>query len=204
MATEAAGATVTIVKPGCVRLYIQDIFAGMYVGDVTTDSATTLNSADFANPVVAGSQMVWSEIVIADTITINKGLQTLAPLAAGTTQTWSGVVGNINPTTINDVNFISQGAASALSGWTTNSLPSGFWIVDAVIQEARAAVGSIGPKHFAWYIYVSSSNYTTGSNAPSTTFTNFSNQIWSTNPGTSSPWLQSDITGINLGIESLT
>ena len=191
---------------GFVNLYFNDTLVANFAGDVTTDGATQIAQADFAD-IDTGHPLYWSEVIISDSITINAGLFTLNPLASGVTQTWAGVVADINKTAINDTTFISDGNPTDLSGWTTPvTLPTGAWLVQSVVQEARVAVGLSGPQHFDWYVRTADGSDHTGgtSNAPSVTFSNFSNFIWPQNPHTSANWGTADIAaGFNLGLESL-
>jgi hypothetical protein len=196
-----------------LKLYIGGTLAINYTGNLCTDAATSLNQLELAaisnnasgcNGGNGGG--CWSEVIVSDSDTRGMALWTLSPQASGNTQSWTpNTVGNINPVTINDANSISTGSTSALSEWTTpTTFPSGTWNVLAVVQEARALVGTTGPLHFEWLVRVNSTNNVTGSVAPSTSFGNFNNQIWSTNPNTSSAWAVGDIVaGFNLGIESL-
>ncbi len=182
-----------------------------FSGDPRTDAATQLNQVEFAsfNNRASGSTIgtFWSEIIVADEDTRGMALWTLAPQAAGNTQSWTpNTLANINETTINDATLISTTANNDLSQWTTpTSPPSGSWGVKAIAQDARVRVGTTGPQHFDWSLRTASTDYTAGtSNAPSTSFGNFNNQLWVTNPNTLGAWAITDIaSGFNLGIKSL-
>jgi hypothetical protein len=191
---------------GYVAIWFNDVLVASYSGANTTDSATQLAQADFDN-ISTSQNIFWSEELISDTITINAGVFTLPPLAAGTTQNWAGVDADINKTSINDTTFISDGTTNDLSGWTTPiSFPTGAWVIQSIVQGARAAVGVTGPQHFDWYVRVDSSGNVAGvMNAPELgVFSNFSNYIWANNPHTTNPWALTDITtGFNLGVKSL-
>lgn len=204
-ALHAIDLKINYVSSGEVTLWIDGTQVGTFSGDPRTDAATTLNKVDFSS-LQTGN--VWhSEIIIADEDTRGMGLWTLAPQAAGNTQSWTpNTVGNISDTTINDATLISSSSNNDLSEWTTpTSAPSGSWAVKAIVQEARVRVGTTGPQHFDWLIRTASADYTAGvSNAPTTTFSNFNNQIWTTNPNTATAWAITDIaSGFNLGIKSL-
>ncbi len=213
----AAGATFTTgsvhaldlkinyVASGEVSLWIDGSQVGTFSGDPRTDAATTLNQVDFSS-LQTGN--VWhSEIIVGDEDTRGMALWTIAPVAAGNTQSWTpNTVGNINDQTINDATLVSTTNNNDLSQWTTPvSAPSGSWGVKAIVQEARVRVGTTGPQHFDWSLRTASTDYTAGtSNAPSTSFGNFNNQRWATNPNTSGSWSITDIaSGFNLGIKSL-
>lgn len=169
--------------------------------NVTTDSATALAQVQFASLSTSAG---WSECIIQDTSTLGLALQTLAPVAAGNTQSWTpNTVGNVNPTSINDANFVAATAVNSLSEWTVSTtLPAGSWLIEAVVQTARVSVGATGPQHFEWLVRTSDgSDHVTGSVAPTTSFSNFNN-VWPTNPHTSSAWGAGEL--INAGVESLT
>jgi hypothetical protein len=199
-------------------------FAGTQVinytgASICTDAATQLNQVDFAsfnngtnnnggcNSGSGYGATCWSEIIIADSDTRGMGLWTLAPQAAGNTQSWTpNTVSDVNPVTINDTNFVSTGSNNALSEWTTpTSPPSGTWNVLAIVQEARVLASTSGPSTAEWLMRTKDgSDHTTGSfTPPVASFANFNNQIWATNPHTSAAFVIGDITtGFNLGIES--
>ena len=125
----------------------------------------------------------------------------------GNTQSWTpNTVGNINEVIISDTTLVSTNVNDALSQWTTpTSALSGNWGVKAIVQEARVRIGTTGPQHFDWSLRTASTDYVAGvSNAPLTSFSNFKNQLWTTNPNTSGAWAITDIaSGFNLGIKSL-
>lgn len=193
---------------GGVALYLDGTLVINYVGDPRTDAATQLNQVDLGCPspvfTVAGG---WSELIIADEDTRGMGLWTLVPQAAGNTQSWTpNTLANINERAIDDTTLISTSNNNDLSEWTTpTSAPTGQWDVKAIVQEARVRVGVTGPQHFDWVTRTGGADFTAGvSNAPSTAFANFNNQIWATNPNTAAPWAISNIaSGFNLGIKSL-
>lgn len=171
--------------------------------NVTTDSATALAAVLFGAPV-SSANIFWSECLVQDTTTLGCGVQTLPPLAAGNTQSWTpNTLANINPTVINDANFISSATANQVSQWTNaTTLPTGSWTINAVVQSARVSVGTSGPLHFEWNVRTSDgTDHVTGSVAPLTSFGNFNN-VWPVNPHTGVAWNAAEL--INFGLESLT
>lgn len=197
---------------GGVQMYLQGVQVINYTGNPCTDSATTLNQVEylaFANTVggVTCADTCWSELIVADEDTRGMALWTTNPAAAGNTQSWTpSTLANVNKAAISDSTVVSASTNNSISEWTvSNSIPTGSWSVKAVVQEARVQVGTTGPQHFEWVARTGGNDYVTGSLAPTTSFTTFSNQIWLTNPSTSAAWSTTDITaaGFNLGIESL-
>jgi hypothetical protein len=194
---------------GGVQLYLAGTLVINYSGDPRTDAATQLDQVEFSGAGFNGNQRtVWSEMIIADEDTTGMALWTMTPQAAGATQSWTpNTLANINKAVINDSTLITTATANALSEWTApTAVPAGTWNVKAVVQEARVERGATGPQHFDWQLRVSATDYAAGaSNAPVTSFGNFSNYSWPTNPATSAAWITADLTtGIQYGIKSLT
>jgi hypothetical protein len=179
---------------------VADTGAGV---NITTDGATALAQCQISSPT-STTNMMWSELLIQDTSTLGCAVQTLPPIAAGNTQAWSpNTVSNVNPTTINDTNFVGSATAAQISEWTlATALPGGSWTIGAVVQEARVSVGSTGPQHFGWEVRTSDgTDHTTGTIAPLVgSFANFQN-VWATNPHTSAAWNAGEL--INAGLVSL-
>lgn len=172
--------------------------------NVTTDGATSLSQVFYGTAFNSTNRFqAWSECLVQDTTTLGCAVQTNPPVAAGNTQSWTGVVGSISETTISDTTFIDTTADNALSEWTVNAaLPAGNWTIEAVVQAARVSVGATGPQHFAWDVRTSAgASFQTGAIAATVgSFHNFSN-VWYTNPSTSAAWTAGQL--VNAGIESL-
>jgi hypothetical protein len=181
--------------------------------DIITDGVTSLQSVyygSFLSAAFGSTWAMWSECVVATTSTIGVCLWTLAPAAAGNTQSWTpNTLANINKTTINDSTSIATTSDNALTEWTTNVIPpSGIWSVAAIVQESRVNVGATGPQHFAWTLRTKDgTDHSQGSVAPTSVFANYGSVnggIWPLNPLTSAAWNITDIAiGFNAGIESL-
>jgi hypothetical protein len=195
---------------GGVQMWYNGAQVVNYVGDPRTDAATQLNQIELAainNLGSANAGTGWSEVIVADTDTRSMALWTLAPAAAGNTQSWTpNTLGNINKVAISDSTFVSAAANNALSEWTTpTAAPAGVWAVQALVQNARAQVSSTGPQHFDWLVRTAAIDYLASAPQapPLAAFANFAH-IWPVNPNTGLAWTVADITaaGFNLGIES--
>jgi hypothetical protein len=193
---------------GQVQLWVN----GVVVADtgtgvnVTTNSVTALSSIAYSAVVNVGNgdTVGWSECIVQDTTTRGAALQTIPPVAAGATQSWTpNTVGNIDEIVNNTSNFVATTSNNALSEWTVSTtLPLGSWTINAVVQAASVSVGSTGPQHFAWDVRTSAgASFQNGSEAPVVgTFSNFQN-ILLTNPSTGVAWLPGQL--VDSGIESL-
>jgi hypothetical protein len=189
---------------GETTLYINGVQVCDFVGDVTTNSVTAVNQADFASPSNV-TPIGWSEIILATGDTRSMNLFTASPVANGSNMTWSGSCTNINPTTINDASVISTGSSGNIAECTAPSLPSGSFTVPAVTQTARFQAGASGPQSFYYIARPSSgsTDYNNGSAQTGTTsFANYQH-VWSQNPACSCGWGTGDLgTGVNFGVES--
>jgi hypothetical protein len=173
--------------------------------DVTTDSATSIGTFFMNTPGNSPGNFIWSEIILQDTDTRGCALQTLPPVAAGNTQSWTpNTVGNVNPTTINDTNFVSTTSANALSEWTlSTTLPAGSWAIEAIVQAARVSAGATGPQNYEFLTRtVDGTDHVQGTTTPPIGSFGNAFSVWNTNPFTGTAWTTGQL--INSGIESLT
>lgn len=178
-----------------------------YAGDVTTNSATSLNQF-FMGTHLEGSIDAWSEIIVSDLNTRSMSLLSRPPVAPGNTQDWTGSVSDINEDSLDVTTFITTPNNNDLSEWTTSEndvIPVGSWDVQAVIESVDLNIGSVGPQNFEFVIRpaTGSSDYFSSSIPGSASFDKYS-YIWQQNPGTSSAWNLSDIdTGYNIGLKAI-
>lgn len=171
--------------------------------DVTTDSATAIGPY-FLGAFGGASGSFWSEVIFQDTDTRGLGLQTLPPVASGTTQSWTpNTVGNINPAAINDANFVSSATANQLSEWTVSTtLPAGSWTIEAIVQAARVNAGATGPQHYEFLVRTNDgSDHVQGTTTPPIGSFGNATSVWMVNPFTGVAWVAGGL--IQAGIESL-
>jgi hypothetical protein len=122
---------------GSVDVYNNGVNILTFSGDVTTNSATTLSKFSCCNSSTSTSTFAdTSELQVRTDDTRSLRMVTLAPVAAGNTQAWTGVVGSINETTLNDAANINDGTGNLKSQWTVGSLPAGTLGIKDVIKPA--------------------------------------------------------------------
>ncbi len=194
---------------GSVVFYINGGVAAQYptsgTANITTDGATQIASVDLGNATsgVLATEY-WSEFIAATTTTVGMAVKTLPPISAGTTQNWSGTIGDINEAVINDGAFISTNSASVQSEWAISSaaLPDNFAIA-AIVNEARVLAQSGGPQHFEFITVANGGASVSLPVSASVTFENYA-QIQNSNPVTSEIWAIGDVvSGMQLGVESV-
>ncbi len=193
---------------GEVTLYSAGVQVCDFSGDVTNgDGATTLNQVEFASPS-NGSWAAWSEVIVATTDTRAMSRFTANTVANGNATGFSGtnICSSIwNATTVNDANFGSSASNNVIHECTINSsVPAGTYNVVALVMSTRALVGASSPLHFDFVTRTGGTDYTSSDFAPTTSFSNITNYIQTTNPGTSSAWAVSDFqaAGFNVGLET--
>ncbi len=177
---------------GGITWWLDGVAQTAFSGDPRTNAATQLNVVEIACLNDSSAPTHFSEVIVTDEDTRSMRLWTLVPQAAGNTQGFTpSTVGNINEATLSDSTFISTNSNNVLSQWTTPvTPPTGNWTVKSIVQEARVKISTVGPQHFDWSVRTASTDYLAGvSNAPSTSFGNFSNYQWATNPNTASAWV---------------
>lgn len=189
---------------GSVDIYFDGNNVGSFVGDTTTDGATTLSGGEFAEPAFVSYQH--SELIVSDSDTRSMGLVTLNSTVAGATQAWTGTATNVNGTTINDANFISAATAALVQEYKPTTLPPGSFDVPAVVMSARAVVGASGPQHVDFITRIATTDFASADFAPGTSFGNIPNYIQAVNPATGVSWVTGDLIAANLqyGIKSNT
>jgi hypothetical protein len=191
---------------GEITLYAGGVQFCDFIGDVTTNSVTAVNQADFAATTTSASRQIdYSEIIVATTDTRSLNLFTCSPAANGTNMTWTGSFSNVNPNTINDAVQISTGSNAQIAEFTCPSLPAGSFTIPAVAQTIRLTIGSSGPQNFNFITRpaTGSTDYDTGSTTAGTgAYANYQH-VWSVSPATSSAWTPAEVTtGFNEGVES--
>ncbi|MGT2501248.1 hypothetical protein ACVOMS_11235 [Bradyrhizobium guangxiense] len=188
---------------GEVALYNNSVKVCGYTGNVTNgDGATTLNQVEFSS---AGYTSKWSEIIIATTDTRAMARFTANTVANGNTTGFSGsnICSSIwSAVAFSDANFGYSSAANVLHECTIkNTIPPGAYNVLGFVMSARALVGGSGPQHFDFVTRVNGTDYFSPDFTPTTTFSNFTNYLQTTNPATGNPWSISDFqaAGFNVG-----
>jgi hypothetical protein len=195
---------------GQVQVYLDGVKIIDYSGDVTTDSATSLDGAVLGHPFYAGSsasQVYWSEIIATSDDTRALNLKTTAVTANGNTYTFdNGNYANVNETVTDDTGLISSGTAGQLAQFAVDASGiTGTPAIRALCISARAQKGGTGPQNAKMSVRAGGIDQLSGVLALPAAMNRVS-YIFTTNPNTSGPWAYSDLTaaGFNIGIRSET
>lgn len=191
---------------GSVTFYKNGVQAVTYSGDVTTDSATTLDSVALGGMNSLNGTYFY-ECIVSDSDTREMAVVTLNSATAGNTQNWTGTPSNVNQGTsnglTNDGVYIYSSTADQIEQFKVGPTPPVEFNVLAMVSSARVLVGATGPQKFAFVPRVGSTDYATSDVTPTTSFANYQN-VWHLNPASSLSWKQSEIVASNLqyGIKS--
>jgi hypothetical protein len=173
--------------------------------NITTDGATTLSAAEIAGIAAGSSNTTWSEIMVLDTDTRGLGLFLLNSSVSGTNTQWAGTASNVNKAAISDGTFITSATAGQINEYKTGglALPSGSYLVRAVVTSVRALNATTGPQHVEVGFNFNGTRYWSADLTLTTVFGN-AMQIWPNSPNTGIAWTTAEIMAatFNYGVQS--
>ena len=168
-----------------------------YTGNVVTGGNLNLDSV-----VITGiSNEVISEVIVSTSDTRALSLATMAPSGAGTVNQWTGTYSNISPNSYNDTVFITDNTSSDVFESTVNAIPSGNFGVPLVKIGARGAQAASGLTSISVGVKTNGSTNAPAAVAQSTTFGE-TETYYSTNPVTSTNWVTTDLSSLQLNFTS--
>jgi hypothetical protein len=191
-----------------VNVYLDGALLINFSGDVTVSGVTNVDSIFIG--LQANSSTTWasSEIIVADEDTRSfPGLVTMAPNGAGTTTNWTNnAFTNLNGTTISDAQPVSSNTNAQLQEYNLIDLPTGTFVIKAVMIAARMAKSQAPGVTQVELGYNSGGSvaYGTGATKALTTGYTTYNQLDSINPVTGVAWVQSDMNGLQIDMQALT
>lgn len=199
----------TYAASGEATLYLNGSSSSFctFSGDTTTNSRTAVNQVRVSGSAVSTAAAVWSEVIVGTDDTRSLGFLDMFTNANGTSTGWTGT--NVctaiwNAATFSDASFASVSTNNTIHQCGVNSTqPSGTYNVIATLQAARVLRGATGPQHFQFNTRTGGSDFNSADQNPTTGFANY-NFFQTTNPATTNPWVQSDLTaaGYNIGLKS--
>ena len=192
---------------GTLSLYVNSALIVTYTGNLTQTGFTTGFDSVFIGPAVSSIFEIYcSEIVVADSDTRGLlGLQTMALTGAGTTTSWSNnTFSNINAISYSDASPAYTNTTAQDQEYTVTAATPSVFSVIAVTQSARAAIPSGStPTHLKLGYGSSGTGYfgSGSTKSPTTGFASYT-QIDQTNPITSATWTQSNLSSLQLDMQS--
>ena len=195
------GATAT------VSVYVNGVPVITFSGNVAVSGMTNFDHVYLAVVTTGGSnQMAYSEFLVADSNTTGIiGVQTLALTGAGTTTGWSNnTYTNINGTSFSDSSPTYENTDAVDQEYTVTTPAATAYSVAAVQISARMALPSGSTPGHIKLGYGSSGTGYFGSGASKVPAVGFATQtqIDQTNPITSAAFTSSDLSSLQLDIQS--
>lgn len=189
-----------------VNVYLDGALVISFVGDTTLPGMANFDSVFLSFAQLFSVNFLgcrFSEIIVADEDTRSfPGLVTMAPSAQGTTDQWTGLWSDVNGITISDAspNFVNLSAQDQQFALTP--LPLGVFVIKAVKIAARSAV-SLAPTPTKVALGFNQGGVVAvGPDQALTTGYETYEQLDSINPVTGNPWVQADLTGLQLNLRS--
>lgn len=193
------GATAT------VNVYVAGVLVITFSGDVTVTGVTSIDSVVLGQ--VGGTSGTTSEVMLANEDTRAwPGLLTLALTGAGTTDQWTGLFSTINGTTFSDTSPNYTNVTAQDQQFNVTDPPSGAFAIKGVKITARMAKSASGAVSQVKLGYNSGGTVAFGTGAtkaPTTAYATYE-QLDVTNPVTGNAFSQSEITALQLDMQSLT
>lgn len=192
---------------GRVRLYIDQVLYLDYSGDVTASGSTTLNEVYFGSVSTSTFTANISEVIVCTQDSRTLSLATLAPNAAGTTNTFtSGAYTDIDETTASDTDVAISSTTGQILQVNCTGMPTGWsnLSVVAVKNLASAAKGATGPSKLAIGVRTGGTDYYETATALDGGYTNPPFKIWELNPVTGVAWTTTEIDALQLAYKSET
>jgi hypothetical protein len=164
-------------------------------------SAIRWRVRDISDAAVTDFQYV-SEFIVADESTVGMRVTALKPNAAGNYSEWDGDHVETGDTSL------ATGASSISAGQKLSSVPSAFIAPASTAMRALVVVNKAstrGPTitDLRNFLRISATDYFGASMGVDETITDHVT-VWDVNPGTGIDWASIDITGIEVGIESVS
>lgn len=187
---------------GTVNVYANGALVVTFTGNIAVSGMTNFDSVVIGRTQTAGTWCAASEIIVATTDTRSLALATLAPTGSGSTDAWTGAITTINGISLSDASPNYTNTVSLNQEAAVNSLPSGNWAIQLVKIAARAAVSASPTASHVALGYQKSGTVAVGSaQSPGLSYATLE-EYDTVNPLTSAAWVQSDLTSIQLAMQS--
>lgn len=191
---------------GEITAWIGDTEVASWTGDtIGSTGATTLDTIKFrSNAYTSGAEVWYSEIIIADELTINMRVATLVFEADGSHSEWTNGWANIDEITENQGDLIQSDVADQRELMNLSAYNgSADLIVRRIIVSARAIRGVGGPQNLQLAVRHGTTDGFSSSKALSEIYTTYRDN-WDINPDTGVAWTIADLASLQAGVKSIT
>ncbi len=148
---------------------------------------------------------VYSQIVVANEVTIGYKLATLVLDSVGANNSWTGTssdaAADVNEIGLDDSTYISASSAGLVETWATSDLDGQYTNIRAVIVSALGKYSTTGPKNLDAAVRLGGGNYFTPMSTLGPGYTP-SQAVFNVNPVTNATWTRDDVNASEFGIRS--
>lgn len=183
-----------------VNLYWSGNLYCSYTGSTAISGVSNLDGVGIW--ALSGNSAGMSELIVSDTDTRAMNLMTMAPTSTGTTASWTGVVGNVNPVTINDGNSVFTNTVAQDEQFHLTTPASGTFSIPFVRIAARCANTTGATATQVALGFNSGGTVVVGSNNSLITSFKLVESVYTQNPVSSAAWTQSDLTSLQVDLRS--
>ena len=186
---------------GLVEIYIDKEVVFSATGNFTLTGMASLTLSPIGTDSTNDTGTVWSQVIVADDVTIGYKLATLAITSQGDQAQWTGSYDRVNEIALDTDTYINAPTAGLVSTYVVSDLDPQYTNIKAVIVSALGRYTEIGPKQIDAVVRVSGVNYTSTMTPLGTGYVP-SQGIWHVNPANLSPWTINNVNDLQLGIRS--
>ena len=194
---------------GEVRLFANGVQVFSFTGDTSTQT-NTANGVYLGNSTTgaASSDIVWSELVVADEPTFDWHVATLNPTAAGTHTQWTGAFSDIDDAGVNYADLITTNVVNNQSSFQitdTVSTQTNNNIIKALAVASRSSITpDATPADLQHIVRSGGTTYATANLAvPKDGNYHSRSTLYATDPATSAAWTPAGVNALEIGVKAV-
>ncbi|OPY15253.1 MAG: hypothetical protein A4E66_00172 [Syntrophus sp. PtaB.Bin001] len=188
---------------GNAKVYIDGNLVIDYTGDLTVSGVTSLDCVMISKGGYSGTTYFYiSEIIVADSSTVNMSLVTNYPNAAGDSNSWTGAYTDIDETTIDDSDVVYDNNVGHQALFGLRDLPSGSFSVLAIKEAIRACKSSDSTPTSINLGVKSGGTVSVSDNHSLSTSWATKERYMATNPVTGNAFTPSEVNSLQLALEA--
>ena len=181
-----------------INVYVNAKQVINWTGNSTISGLTAFDS------VILGTRpnAYFSEIIVANEDTRRMSLYTMPPNNAGTYSQWIGSYTDVNEITLDQTHGISTSTVGNVETFSITPLP-GNQKISAMTLKGQATCGTTGPQYIEFEVLTNSTLYNANTISLTTSYKTIE-EIFLTNPVTTSPWLYTEVNVMEAGVKALS
>ena len=190
---------------GIVEIYADSQVLFSVNGNFNFSTMQTLTLSPTGTDATADTNTIYSQVIVANEVTIGSKLATLVLDAVGSNNSWTGTSANaaadINEIILDDTTYVSASQAGLVETWSATDLDPQFANIRAVIVSALGKYSATGPKNLDAVTRVGAGNYFTPMTTLGPGYTP-TQAVFNINPVTNAAWTRDEVNAAEFGIRS--